>query len=394
MSQFSVRQARETDLDRLVAIHQNAFPDSRSATARRRNFVQNARFRADDLFVIEDRADVVGHAFFANTEGWFGGNKLRVGTIASVGVAPEARGQGVATALLAHLHEKSNAAENALDILYPFSHAFYRRLGYAGASGYVRLSAHPLAFPAGPRQSLRPVTGDDSAPIATLYERFCEERTGMLVRSSRAWERLWTDEALTHICIRSGRHATAYVTFSLRQNELHGETRLQIREWAWADARSQRALWHWARSMAGQVNVIEVDISREDPLLDAVSDAAHGRFGTAAVEHPVGVFAAGPAIRIVNLARALSARGWPQESLTFAVGEARFVVHAGTAKPAHKNPPVDVTISPEGIAQVAFGGVSVRSLVAAGRLEGASAEAIARAERTFSTPAYFSADPF
>lgn len=395
MSSFSIRPAQEADLDRLIAIHQNAFPDGRTVATRRLNFVQNARFHRDDLFVIEDRSHVVGHAFFATTEAWFGGKKLRVGTLASVAVAPEARGRGVATALLTHLHATSQQARTELDILYPFSHAFYHRFGYESASPYVRLRAHPLAFPSGPQEALHPVTTDDGAHIVALYDQFCSERTGMLTRTDEAWERSWAEETLTHLCMRVGNRVTGYVTFSLRQNELHGQTRLYVHDWAWADSNAQRALWNWARSMAGQVTVIEVDVSREDPLLDAVRDAAQGRFGSAAIEHPIGVLAAGPAIRIVNLARALAARGWnTQETLTFAVGAERFVVHGGTVEVAPSNAAIEVTISPGGIAQLAFGGVSVRSLAAMGRLEGTSAEAIARAERVFSSPAYFSADPF
>jgi predicted acetyltransferase len=394
MGPFSIRRAHEADLDRVIAIHQNAFPDGRSVGARRLKFMHNARFRLDDLWVVEAHSDIVGHAFFSTTDGWFGGQKVRVGTIASVAVAAEARGRGVATALLAHLHRVSDEAGAAVDILYPFSHAFYHRLGYELASPYVRLIAHPLAFPTGPDASLQPVAGIDSEAIFALYDQFCSERTGMLARSQDAWERSWADERLTHLCVRSGGHITACVTFSLQQAELHGETRLHIRDWAWADPTGQRALWTWARSMAGQVAVIEVDLSREDPLLDAVRDAAHGRFGTAAVEHPIGVLAAGPAIRIVNLARALAARGWrPGATLTLAVGAEQFVIHDGAVKVAPRGGPVDVTITPEGVAPLAFGGVGVRSLVAMGRLHG-STEAISRAESVFSCPPYFSADPF
>ncbi len=395
MSQFTIRRAQEADLERLIAIHQNAFPDGRSLATRRLNFMQNPRFHPDDLFVIEEDEHILGHAFYAVTHEWFGGKKLCVGTIASLGVAPEARDCGVATALLAHLHARSDQAGAALDLLYPFTQGFYQRFGYESVSPYVRLAAHPLAFPAGQRSALQPITGDDAAQIMALYERFCAERTGPLERSDERWERLWTNDAATQLCLRTGNQVTAYVSFSIHQAILHGPTRLLIHDWAWADARSQRVLWNWARSLAGQAIVIEVDVCRNDALLDAVRDAEHGRFGDAAVEHPVGTLAAGPSIRIVNLARALAARGYrSEETLTFAVGSERFTIHDGTLQQAAPNRAVDVTIAPAGIAQLAFGGVTADSLVTMGRLEGISAQAVAKAERVFSIPPFFSPDTF
>ena len=395
MSQFTVRRAQEADLERLIAIHQNAFPDGRSLASRRLNFVQNTRFHPDDLFVIEEGEHLLGHAFYAITDGWFGGKRLRVAMIASLGTAPEARDSGVATALLTHLHARSDQAGASLDLLYPFAQSFYHRFGYESVSPYVRLAAHPLAFPAGQRATLQPITGDDAAQIMALYERFCGERTGMLDRSDERWERIWTDDASTQLCLRTGNQVTAYVSFSLHQAFLHGPTKLLIHDWAWADGKSQRALWNWARSLAGQAIVIEVDVCRNDPLLDAVRDSEHGRFGDPAVEHPIGTLAAGPSIRIVQLTRALAARGYrSKETLTFAVGAERFTIHDGSLRQAASDAAVEATISPQGIVQLAFGGVAAEALLAMGRLEGISAEAVARTERIFSCAPYFSPDVF
>ena len=125
-----LRAAREEDLERLVSIHAAAFPDARGRDARRRNFTENVRGSLSDLLVAERAGELVAHAFLFRMSTWIGGSELPVGGIASVGVAPESRGSGVGRALIRALHDELRKRGTALSLLYPFRHAFYRRLGY------------------------------------------------------------------------------------------------------------------------------------------------------------------------------------------------------------------------------------------------------------------------
>jgi len=103
------RPAAPADVDRLVEIHFRAFPDPRPEEPRRRRFVANPLGSLADAWVAEDDGVVLGHAFAFSLGAWFGGRRVPVTGIASVGVAPEARGRGVATALLARVHEVARA---------------------------------------------------------------------------------------------------------------------------------------------------------------------------------------------------------------------------------------------------------------------------------------------
>ena len=81
-----------------------------------------------NLYVLVEDETVLAHAFLFPLEAWFGGARVRIGGIATVGVAPEARGRGLGSRLVEHLHELSLERGDALTVLYPFRQAFYARL--------------------------------------------------------------------------------------------------------------------------------------------------------------------------------------------------------------------------------------------------------------------------
>ena len=72
--------------------HTAAFPDARGVPARRRNFTANPLGTLDDLHVVVEDGRIVAHAFLFALGVFFGGKVVPTGGIASVGVAPEARG--------------------------------------------------------------------------------------------------------------------------------------------------------------------------------------------------------------------------------------------------------------------------------------------------------------
>ena len=139
------RAARPDDVDRLLDIHLAAYPDARGVEERRRNFVANPFGTLDDLVVGERGGAIVAHAFLFRLETMFGGRVVKTGGVASVAVAPEARGQGVAGALMRHLHVASDVRGDALTMLFAFRYGFYAKHGYAQGASRKRLLVDPRA---------------------------------------------------------------------------------------------------------------------------------------------------------------------------------------------------------------------------------------------------------
>lgn len=385
------RKAREADLGRLTEIHLVSYPDERSVEARERNFTQNPFGSFEDLVVAEEGDVVVAHAFLFPFRASFGGRKVKVGGIASVGVAPEARGRGVATALMAHLHARSDRRGDAVTMLYAFRQGFYARLGYGSTTSRKRLAFDPRSIPAAwrvlSRERVRGVRPRDHEVMRALHARVAEHASGCIERTPRYWERLLGRER-RHLLLcdgprsRTGKSTapTGYVAFTLLQDTAYGATRLHVDELIAADDESRRALLGALGAMRDQVATIALEIADSDPLERALVDPDPHGSGSDFVEHDLGQVVGGPMIRIEDVPRALLARGYQgRGSFDVVVREADAAesevvaacvrVRDGRAEvgPARGGGALRTTRA--GLAAIFYGGLSVKSAVALGLAE-------------------------
>ncbi len=381
------RSAKEDDLDRLVEIHLAAYPDALSVAARQRNFTLNPFGNLDDLIVVERRGELVAHAFLHPLRASFGGAWVKVGGVASVGVALEARGQGIATALMHHLHGLSDRRRDAITLLYAFRQGFYAGIGYSPTSSRKRLGIDPRSVPPSWRSlardrvtALRPT---DERSLRRLHTRAAERSSGWIRRSKRYWEMLRLRESRMTLVCRSADHrrATGYVAFTLSQDEAHGPTVLEVDEMVFDDAESRRALFGALSAMRDQVGEIVIEIAETDPLERALLDSDARRPGTVAVEHPIGELVGGPMIRITDVARAIRARGYggsgafdvvvraeeSADAFHVVVRDGRGVVEPLPRKRARE--PRALVTSRSGLAALLYGGLLPSDAVALGLAE-------------------------
>jgi predicted acetyltransferase len=347
-----------------------------------------------------DAGVVVGHAFLFRLEGWFGGARVRVGGVASVGVAPEARGRGVGSALVEHLHGVSQEHGDAVTVLYAFRQEFYARLGYAPTSATQRLRFDPRAVPAWscPGVRVRAARGEDRQDMARLREEAAREGTGMLARTRRHWDALLSDERTTWVvAVRGGGAAEGYVAFSLEQAEPHAKTTLTVHEVVARGAEIERHLWATVASQRASVAEVQTELPLDHPLAHALVDADRARFGDARVEHTLGEIAAGPMVRLVDVARALEARGWRDDG-TFRLGVGAdtlaIEVRAGRANVGRADGPGDLSVrDARDLAAIAFGGLTPARAERLG-MAMLRDEARTTVENALAIPPYFSPDAF
>lgn len=392
------RPAAPADVDRLVEIHFRAFPDPRPEEPRRRRFVANPLGSLADAWVAEDDGVVLGHAFAFSLGAWFGGRRVPVTGIASVGVAPEARGRGVATALLARVHEVARARGDALCILHAFRDAFYVRHGYGKAGGYRRLRIAPASVPRGwaALGVVRAARAEDRPAIEAVYARSLGRRTGAVERPPGLWTDRFADPTLAYLVAEAG-GVCGYVAFELVQAEPHASVSARVDEIVADDPEAERALWGRLGGLRDQVDVIAIDVADDDPIAFALDDPDRHTRGDGTLEHPIGVLAAGPMLRIVDRARALFARGYSTDGAVRLVGDGGVVelaVVSGRAGPAAVPPADTLEIDDAALAAVAFGGLPLAGAERLGLARASSPAALARASELFRLPAYLSRDPF
>jgi predicted acetyltransferase len=401
---LSIRAAERSDLDRLVEIHWSAFPDPRGVETRRRLLLQNDLGGLEHLFVAERGGLVLAQAFLFDLEAWFGGRCVKVGAIASVGVAPEARGEALARALLDELHLQANARGDVLTLLYPFRQGFYSKHGYAAVSPTRLLTLHPRAVPEAwgdPSEApgvVRAATGGDRSGILSAYEAAARGRTGWLVRPERLWEKRLLDERRKWFVLDRQGKVAGYVSWVLRQEEPHAETRLEVGDLVAEDEPARRRLLALIGAQRDQVSEVTLEVDADDPIDRALIDMDLARHGTERVEHALGVLVAGPMLRLLDVQRAIEARGYAVDgAIEIALDSAppfRFEVSGGRARIAAPRGGPLVRLDRPSLAAVLFGGLPASHAARIGWLVGDCPSTLRLADDLFAHPPYFALDPF
>ncbi|HET7018712.1 MAG TPA: GNAT family N-acetyltransferase [Streptosporangiaceae bacterium] len=97
-----------------------------------------AQMAAEQMLGAYDGDRLIGTARYHVMRQWWGGRDLPMAGVSGVKVAPEARGQGVATALLTELLPIMTQRGYPISVLYPTTPGVYRALGWEWAGGFYR----------------------------------------------------------------------------------------------------------------------------------------------------------------------------------------------------------------------------------------------------------------
>jgi predicted acetyltransferase len=138
------------------------------------------------------RGRLVGKLNDLHHEQWWSGREIAAADIAGVAVRPEARGRGIARALLRHLLEQARERGAMVSALFPTVAAVYRSAGWTMA-GARRGFDIPTALLAGRHRAehltVRPADPAELTVVDDLYERIAESRNGLLTRTGRLFAR-------------------------------------------------------------------------------------------------------------------------------------------------------------------------------------------------------------
>lgn len=132
---------------------------------------------------------------------FFGGESVRMSGVGAVGIAPEHRAGGAATAMmnlvLREMRDRPNGAP-PISSLYPATVPLYRRSGFELAGGryeisipirQMRLAARGAADDGGLRMAR--IEDGDAARVRSLYARLARHTPGLLDRGEFSWRRVF-----------------------------------------------------------------------------------------------------------------------------------------------------------------------------------------------------------
>lgn len=150
-----------------------------------------ARVGAGACRVARRGREVVGGLFLLPMGHFFGGRSVPMVGLAGVAVAPEHRGAGVGTALLRATIDELGRSGAALSTLFPATEQLYRSVGYEVAGSRHKLTARPADLAVDERAlAARPVEAEDDRAIAALYREVAAASPGHLDRNPYMWARV------------------------------------------------------------------------------------------------------------------------------------------------------------------------------------------------------------
>ena len=284
------------------------------------------RIGHERLRVVVENEEVIGGLAAYRLAQFFGGASVPLVGVAGVGVAPHARGRGVAkTMLLATLDELRQAAPIAG--LYASTTTLYRSCGFEQAGTAMWFEAPLASFPRGDRAlacaALAPRTHE---PLHTAYDARAKSWTGHLDRSTAIWERLVDPSGgahnadAVHTYVVGGPEIEGYIVFQQKSQSDSLHFRVIVRDVVMTTrAAAQRilGLLHDLRSLADQITWRGC---AADPLLSLLPEQTH-----AVRRHERWM------LRILDVSRALAARGYPplHGEVHLAVHDAHFADNRG-----------------------------------------------------------------
>lgn len=246
---------------------------------------------------------IVGGLLLIPMGQYFGGRSVRLGGFSGVAVAPWARGQGVATRMMAAALQELRQEGFPLAGLYPTTQPFYRRVGFEQAGARFEIRGPTEALPAGRRElPMRPFTPADLPAIQRLYAELARTRHGWLDRGGYVWHRVQHPRGHTPFgyVVEEGDRIEGY-TFLARvrkPNTLHDLLLTDVMVRTPQAARTLLAFLADHASMAEEVTWFG---SAEDPLLLLLAE-----------QRLVARVAQTWMLRLLDVPGALAARGYPR----------------------------------------------------------------------------------
>lgn len=232
---------------------------------------------------------------------WWGGKSIPVAGLASVGIAPEYRGGGVALELLRQTLREVYDQQIPLSILYPATQQLYRRVGYEQA-GFRCVWELPLGSlnPRPPVLPLHKINPLEPESLIPLYHQYASQFDGYLDRNSACWKLILRSqsEPFYGYYVGSLNQPEGYLIVEPRK--IKDDITLLIRDWASLTPEATQSIFSFLASHRSQIKTCRWFGGLEEPRFLLLPEQ------TAQLIHQIRWF-----MRIINVTQALELRPYP-----------------------------------------------------------------------------------
>ncbi len=267
----------------------------------------NPRYDNSHIIVAEHEGKIIGTSTIFPAKMWLSGVPLNVGTVSAVTVLPEFQGNGIATKLMQFAVTRMHGEEQALSVLFPFSHKYYSTLGYGtiGDLHVYRIDPNNLTVSAEGHR-VRPFTLDDLATIRVLYKGQLTWRNGWFTRSNEWWDKI-TTQWPNIMVYDDGDMVGGYYSYEMISDQ-DGRRVLQIKEFFSSEPVALRGLMSYLAAQ-NEADIIEYLAPPDTPLRHCLRQpVAADAQNRGWIFNDLCHVTPGPVGRIINLPKALTTR--------------------------------------------------------------------------------------
>ncbi|MFC5368531.1 GNAT family N-acetyltransferase [Salinirubrum litoreum] len=243
------------------------------------------------------------------------------GGVSVVTADPTIRRSGVVATMLDEMLAEFRDEGVDFSVLWPFEYDFYRRFGWAKSNDTALVTLPPEALAAvapDPAGEFVRLTADDWETVESVRDEWATE--ALAVRRSEAFWRYrifdsWQSDPYAYGWERDG-ELRGYLVYRVEEGEGDDGKTMAVTELAGVDREATDHLYRFCRNHDSQVESVRIRLPVDTSLLDRLTDPR-----AADVE-----IRPGPMVRIVDVARALSALSYPagvSTTVTLSVSDPR-----------------------------------------------------------------------
>jgi predicted acetyltransferase len=305
------------------------------------------------------------------------------GGVSVVTADPTIRRSGVVATLLDEMLAEFRSESIDFSVLWPFEYEFYRRFGWGKSNDYALVTLPPDALAAvapDPAGEFVRLTADDWAAVEAVRDEWATEALAVR-RSEEFWRYRIFDSWRTDPYVYGWRaehdgDLRGYVVYRVEEGDAPDEGKtMVVQELAGVDREAADHLYRFCRNHDSQAESVRIRMPVDTSLLDRLTDPRAADFE----------IRPGPMVRIVDVARALSALSYPADvsatvtlSVTdprcdwneglfeLAVAEGSGTVTRLADDPDRASSDADVRLGIAPLSQLAVGSLSASALVACG----------------------------
>ena len=349
----------------------------------------------ENIRVYRAQKKIVGGLWLVPMGQWFGGKSVPMTGIAAVGVAPEQRGRGVALRLMNRTIEDLHEQGVALSTLYPATQTLYRKSGYEQAGSRFAYTVVPSEIAIRDHSlPIRETTVNDRKAVKESYHRYARRLDGHLDRGPYIWDRVFAfrDQVATGFVVEDDGLIAGYVYFLRKTRDPWGFG-LLVTDLVAGSAEAGRTLLSFLSDHRSMSPEASWHGGPANPLFTLFPEQ---RFTMKL--HTIWM------TRIVNVAAALEARGYPagtNAELHLDIRDEilpgnnrRFVLEVSTGQGrVRQGGKGKLAMDIRGLAPLYTGFLSPLDLLAAGMIEGDVAD-LHEAQGVFAGPTPSMSDMF